>query len=585
MVYIDLMDNGSLSAAPRLPLDGLRHDPRITELGADYYSVVPPTPVPEPHLVAFNPDAAALIDLDPAEAARPEFVEAMAGNRPLSGGLSLSLLYAGHQFGVFVPQLGDGRAILVGQVRNSRGELWELQLKGAGKTPYSRFGDGRAVLRSTIREYLCGEAMHGLGIPTTRALCIVGSPEPVQRETVETAAILCRMAPSHLRFGNFEVFYYRNQHDKLAPLADHIIRTYFGSRPWAAPTKEGTAAAAHGRDPQDPVGAAHGRDETRDTPVGAAHGRDEIRDTPVGAAHGRDEIPDTAVGAAHGRDPQNPVGAAHGRDVYRAFLTEVVERTARLIAQWQAVGFCHGVMNTDNMSILGLTLDYGPYGFLDAFDADFICNHSDEGGRYAYDQQPGIGHWNCSRLLQATLPLLHETPEEAVKIAYAILERYGAVFTEAMRGHWRAKLGLAEARDEDPALINELLAILDRSKADFTTVFRLLAEVTAGHATVRDHVADLAAFDGWLAKYRQRLALEGSDDAARRARMNRVNPKYVLRNHLAQAAIDQARAGDFSGIERLRLLLARPFDEQPGMEQYARPPPPDAARIEVSCSS
>ncbi|MGQ0586269.1 MAG: protein adenylyltransferase SelO, partial [Gammaproteobacteria bacterium] len=364
-------------------LDRLAHDPRLGALGgpppasaggSEYFSVVPPTPLPDPKLVAFNPDAAALIDLDPAQAGQPQFAQVMAGNAPLPGGSQISMLYAGHQFGVFVPQLGDGRAILVGQVRNARGELWELQLKGAGKTPYSRFGDGRAVLRSTIREYLCGEAMHGLGIPTTRALCIVGSSEPVQRETVETAAVLCRMAPSHLRFGNFEVFYYRGEHEKLAPLADHVIENYF---PRIAP-----------------------------------------------------------------------------RD-YRAWLIDVVERTARLMAQWQAAGFCHGVMNTDNFSILGLTLDYGPYGFMEEFEAHYICNHTDETGRYAYDQQPGVGHWNCSRLLQATLPLLDPVPEKAIEIAYEILERYGSVFVTEHLRLLRAKLGLLEARDTDAELLND----------------------------------------------------------------------------------------------------------------------------------
>jgi hypothetical protein len=446
----------------------------------------------------------------------------MAGNAPLPGGMTLSMLYSGHQFGVYVPQLGDGRAILVGQVRNERGELWELQLKGAGKTPYSRFGDGRAVLRSTVREYLCGEAMAGLGIPTTRALCIVGSNEPVQRETVETAAVLCRMAPSHLRFGNFEVFYYRGEHDKLAPLADHVIDNYFPDlvAPEGAPTSK----------------------------------------------------VDAVVGAPLRRDR---------RDLYRAWLSEVVERTARLMAQWQAVGFCHGVMNTDNMSILGLTLDYGPYGFMEAFESHWICNHSDETGRYAYDQQPGIGHWNCSRLLQATLPLLHEEPEKAIEIAYAILERYGQAFVAGNLARWRAKLGLREVREKDPELINALLQVLERSRADFTTVFRALADPAAA----RDQVADVAGFDRWLEDYRVRLAAEQSDDLERAARMNRVNPKYVLRNHLAQAAIEKAQAGDFAEIETLRRLLARPFDEQPGMERYAALPPAEAQRVEVSCSS
>jgi serine/tyrosine/threonine adenylyltransferase len=478
----------------------MKHDPRILGLGDEYFSVVPPTPLPEPRLVAFNPAAAALVDLDPAEAQRPDFTQVMAGNAPLPGGMNLSLLYSGHQFGVYVPQLGDGRAILIGQVRNAAGDLWELQLKGAGKTPYSRFGDGRAVLRSTIREYLCGEAMAGLGIPTTRALCIVGSPAPVQRETVESAAVLCRMAPSHLRFGNFEVFYYRGQHDKLAPLADYVIANYF---PTIAPGD------------------------------------------------------------------------------YRAWVAEVVDRTARLIAQWQAVGFCHGVMNTDNMSILGLTLDYGPYGFMEQFEAHYICNHSDDSGRYAYDQQPGIGHWNCSRLLQATLPLLDENPEKAIEVAYGILERYGAVFVAQNLALWRAKLGLRTEQDKDPELVNGLLTILDRSRADFTTVFRTLADPLAA----RDHILDVAAYDRWLEDYRARLAGEQSEDAERAARMKLVNPRYVLRNHLAQAAIEKAQAGDFAEIETLRRLLERPFDEQPGLERYAAPPPADAARIEVSCSS
>jgi uncharacterized protein YdiU (UPF0061 family) len=492
----------------------LAHDPRITALGEDYYSIVPPTPLSAPQLVAFNPDAAALIDLDPAQAQRPEFTQVMAGNAPLPGGMNIATLYAGHQFGVLVPQLGDGRAILIGQVRNARGELWELQLKGAGKTPYSRFGDGRAVLRSTIREYLCGEALHALGIPTTRALCITGSPEPVQRETVETAAVLCRMAQSHLRFGHFEVFYYRNQHDKLGPLADHVIENYF---PGIGPSPDPSPQAAPGQ---------------------------------------------------------------RGK-IYAAWLTEVVERTARLMAQWQAVGFCHGVMNSDNFSILGLTIDYGPYGFMEEFDADWICNHSDESGRYAYDQQPAIGHWNCSRLLQATLPLLAPEPEAAIEVAYGILEAYGQAFVRENVARWRAKLGLREGRDSDPELVNTFLALLDRSKADFTTVFRLLPDP----AKARDHILDVAAYDRWLEDYRARLAAESSDDAARAAAMNRVNPRYVLRSHLVQSAIEQAQAGHFGEIEALRQLLRRPFDEQPGMERYAAPAPPGTTKVEVSCSS
>jgi uncharacterized protein YdiU (UPF0061 family) len=267
----------------------------------------------------------------------------------------------------------------------------------------------------------------------------------------------------------------------------------------------------------------------------------------------------------------------------------VAERTARLIAQWQAVGWCHGVMNTDNMSITGQTLDYGPYGFIDAFEAHHICNHSDEAGRYAYDQQPAVGHWNVSRLLQATLPLLHAEAEKAVELAYSILESYGRAFVEENVKQWRAKLGLRDAQDTDPELVNPLLNLLDRSRADFTNTFRRLALIRAGTDApaheVSDHIADVAAFDAWVAVYRARLRQEQSDDVERATRMNRVNPKYVLRNHLAQGAIEKAQGGDYAEIETLRVLLSRPFDEQPQLERYAAPPPADATRIEVSCSS
>jgi uncharacterized protein YdiU (UPF0061 family) len=457
--------------------------------------------------VHFNTEAAALVDLDANAGQDPQFVEAMAGNRQLARGEYLSAVYAGHQFGVFVPQLGDGRAILIGQVRNARGQPWDLQLKGAGKTPYSRFGDGRAVLRSTIREYLCGEAMHHLGIPSTRALCIIGSPQPVQRETIETAAIVCRMAPTHVRFGNFELFYYRGEPDKLAPLADHVMAAHY-------PHLE----------PKD----------------------------------------------------------------YAAWLTEIVERTARLMAHWQSVAFCHGVMNTDNMSILGLTLDYGPYGFIDGFNAEHICNHTDEAGRYAYDQQPMVGHWNCSRLLQATLPMLAETPEKAVEVGTSILEKYAPAYTEAVVGLWRAKLGLREAREADRDLVNKFLSILHRGRADFTQSFRRLATIDTmsdAPTPMRDHIADLEAFDSWVAEYRTRLRAEQSDDAARAAAMNSVNPKYILRNHLVQAAIEKAQSGEYNEIDRLMRLLRRPFDEQPEFEPYAAGPPPGSVPIEVSCSS
>jgi uncharacterized protein YdiU (UPF0061 family) len=472
-----------------------------------FHSRLAPTPFTQPpYLVSFNAAAAALIDLDPNEAARPEFVDYFSGRRLLPGSDPLAMLYSGHQFGHYVPRLGDGRAILMGEVRNRQGEKWDLHLKGAGQTPYSRDGDGRAVLRSTIREYLCGEAMHGLGIPTTRGLCIVGSEEEVLREEgVETGAMLVRLAPSHVRFGSFEVFYYRELYDQLARLADYVIAGHF------------------------------------------------------------------------------PHLAGAG-DRYARFLTQVVVRTAHLMAKWQAVGFAHGVMNTDNMSILGVTLDYGPFGFLDDYNPGFICNHSDHGGRYAFHRQPDIGLWNLHALAQALLPLM--TEEQAREALAAYEPALVAHYTDLMR----QKLGLEEWRPEDGDLLTGLLEILQANQVDYTNAFRALGGVQSDPASasesLRDLFLDRTAFDAWAVRYRERLRSEGSRDAERKQRMARVNPKYVLRNYLVQAAIAQAtEKRDFAEIDRLLDLLRDPFAERPDMEQYAAPPPDWGRRIVVSCSS
>jgi uncharacterized protein YdiU (UPF0061 family) len=484
-------------------LEALNFDPGYGRLPPVFYSRVEPTPLADPYLVSFNDDAASLIDLDPAEAKRERFLAVMAGNAPLDGSEPLAMLYSGHQFGTYVPQLGDGRAIQIGEVVNDRGERWSLQLKGSGQTPYSRMADGRAVLRSTIREYLCSEAMHALGTPTTRALCIVGADEPVYRETVETAAVILRLAPSHVRFGSFEVFYYRQQHEHLRLLADHVIDAFF---PWL-----------------------------------------------------------------HG-----------ATDGYQRFLVEVVERTARLIARWQAVGFSHGVMNTDNMSILGLTLDYGPFGFMERFDYGYICNHSDTQGRYSYGNQPHIGIWNLACLAQALTPLI------PVEQCNAALQRYEPTYVEEYSALMRAKLGLTTAEPEDPQLVLALLEIMGKSGADYTILFRSLGQFRSGtpNVPIRDQFIDRVAFDAWCERYASRLLREPGDDAGREHRMNRVNPKYVLRNYLAQIAIDRATEHkDYSEIDRLLRLLQRPFDEQPGMASYAAPPPEWAQQIHVSCSS
>ena len=486
-------------------LETLSFDNTYARLPQAFYARLNPTPFSAPpHLVHANPVAAELIDLDPEQFARPEFAALFGGSALAPGMEPLTMLYSGHQFGVYVPQLGDGRAILLGEATNQLGERWDLHLKGAGLTPFSRDGDGRAVLRSTIREYLCCAAMQGLGIPTTQALCLVGSDDKVYREQIETAAMLVRMAPSHIRFGTFEVFYYRKQHEHLKTLADYVIEQHF----------------------------------------------------------------------PHLRE----VG-----DKYARFFSEVVERTAKLIAQWQAVGWAHGVMNTDNMSILGLTLDYGPYGFMDDYDAGFICNHSDHNGRYAFNQQPYIGLWNVSCLAQALLPLAEK---DALK---AGLDAYTPRFEREYLQRMQAKLGFAEQKPEDDELIRDFLGLLQGSHADYTIVFRELGAFStaagASNDRLREHFLNPDRFDGWAVRYRDRLRIENSHDGERCDRMNRVNPQYVLRNYLAQTAIEKAQHKDFSEIDRLFTLLQDPFTDQPGMEPYALPPPNWGKHLSVSCSS
>ncbi len=507
------------SGGVALPLPALQHgimsiriepESRFASLGKDFYSRVRPEPLSDPYLVSLNTALAAKFGQDENTLARQSMVEILSGSRLPPGADPLAMLYAGHQFGHFVPQLGDGRALLLGDIRDEKGKLWELQLKGAGITPYSRSGDGRAVLRSSIREYLCSEAMHGLGIPTTRALCITGSDEEVYREQIETAAVLVRMAPSHIRFGSFEVFYYRNQHDRLQQLADHLLVHHF------------------------------------------AHLREDVRP-------------------------------------HLAMFSEVVKSTAQLIAQWQLVGFAHGVMNTDNMSLLGLTLDYGPYGFLDSYDPEYICNHSDHEGRYAFSKQPSIGQWNLTCLAQAMLPVFDEEPETAVELAQEALDTYEPILVQAYADGMRAKLGLMEKRQEDHALVTDLLQKMQVNQVDYTRFFRALAEYRgeekATSCVAADEFVDREAFYAWAKDYTRRLGQENSQDEKRAMAMRRVNPKYVLRNYLAQTAIEKALVKDFSEIDRLLQLLSYPFDEQPEHEHYAALPPDWSKKISVSCSS
>jgi serine/tyrosine/threonine adenylyltransferase len=463
-----------------------------------------PTPLPAPYFVAASAKAAALVGIDQAALPNEDFVAVFTGNRVAARSQPLAAVYSGHQFGVWAGQLGDGRAILLGELDSPQGPM-ELQLKGAGLTPYSRMGDGRAVLRSSIREFLCSEAMAGLGIPTTRALVVTGSQQGVARETIETAAVVTRMAPTFVRFGSFEHWYYRDKPEELRTLADYVIKAFYPA----------------------------------------------------------------LLGA------DNP---------YKALLEEVTRRTAHLIAQWQAVGFMHGVMNTDNMSILGLTLDYGPFGFMEAFNPDHVCNHTDQHGRYSYANQPAVGHWNCYALGNALLPLIGE-----VEDAQQALDVYQGEFARRIDALFRAKLGLATQRGSDRALLDDMFKLMQDNHVDFTLFFRRLGELRIDapehDEPVRDLMLHRPAFDAWAARYRDRLREENSVDAERRARMMGTNPKYVLRNYLAQVAIERAQSGDFNEVHKLLSVLERPFDDQPENESYAALPPDWASHLEVSCSS
>jgi len=474
----------------------------LQRLGPGFGTELQPQPVPAPHWVAQSRSLAhalGLADWLGSSAA----LAMLSGAQVASGAMPHASVYAGHQFGVWAGQLGDGRALMLGEIDTPAGPM-EIQLKGSGLTPYSRMGDGRAVLRSSIREFLGSEAMHALGIPTTRALAVIGSPLPVRRETMETAAVVTRVAPSFLRFGHFEHFaHIANDPAALQRLLKATIARYF-------PALQGHAQPA------------------------------------------------------------------------AALLGEVALRTARLIALWQAVGFCHGVMNTDNMSLLGLTIDYGPFGFLDAFDPGHVCNHSDDQGRYAYARQPAVAFWNLHALAQALLPAVDGPPEAASELLLAALEPYKAEYAGAMLAAFRAKLGLAGADAGDQTLIDDLLRLMAADRADFTITFRRLAE---SDNTTRDVFVDREAFDAWARRWRDRLAIEARDGAERAAAMKRTNPKFVLRNHLAQAAIERAQQGDFSEVLRLLQVLERPFDEQPEYAAYADHPPASAQHIEVSCSS
>ena len=500
-----------------LPADPVRENARRQVAGA-CYSLVSPVQVSRPDLVACSREAAELLDLSEEACASPEFLEVFSGNGIVPGMQPFAMCYGGHQFGHWAGQLGDGRAINLGEIINAQGLRWVLQLKGAGPTPYSRTADGLAVLRSSVREFLCSEAMFHLGIPTTRALSLILTGDLVERDMFydghpqdEPGAVVCRLSPSFIRFGNFEIFAAREEHGLLRQLADYTIRTDF----------------------------------------------------------------------AHLGEPS--------AGVYGRWFAEICGRTAELMVHWMRVGFVHGVMNTDNMSILGLTIDYGPYGWLENFDPGWTPNTTDAAGRrYCFGNQPHIAQWNLVQLANALYPLIGaaEPLEEG-------LARYNQVFQQGWREMIAGKLGLAsfEPATDDP-LVSELFGLLQALEMDMTIFFRNLArfEMTQSEE-IPSFLLDAcysppgqeacARLSSWLAGYGQRLQRDALPD--RRQRMNRVNPKYVLRNYLAQLAIDKAAQGDFSGVRDLLEVLRHPYDEQPEAEGYASRRP-DWARNRAGCS-
>jgi uncharacterized protein YdiU (UPF0061 family) len=526
-------DNRTLRS---LPVDPSAEN-RTRQVHGACFSRVTPTPVRAPKTLAVAADVAEMLGLAKDFVQSQQFAEVFAGNQLLPGMEPVAACYGGHQFGNWAGQLGDGRAISLGELVNPRGEHWELQLKGAGPTPYSRRADGRAVMRSSVREFLCSEAMHHLGIPTTRALSLVGTGEAVLRDILydghpreEPGAVVCRVAPSFLRFGNFELPASRDDVATLKALADFTIRTYF------------------------------------------------------------------------------PELGEPSRDVYVAWLKEVARRTAEMVAQWMSVGFVHGVMNTDNMSILGLTIDYGPYGFLDDYAPDWTPNITDaQGRRYRYASQPRVALWNIVCLANAVYPLVEDV---------AALESVMPVFSEtleALRARSVAgKLGFERlndaeispsgaARVPDARLVDDLQDLLAAVETDMTLFYRHLADVPVSAIGDDNDVVRLAplevafyepaavgpghraALAAWLNRYAARVREDGTPDAERKRRMNLVNPKFVLRNYVAQLAIDRAEQGDGSVVQELLEVLRRPFDEQPGKERFAEKRP-EWARNRPGCS-
>jgi uncharacterized protein YdiU (UPF0061 family) len=476
----------------------------------NFFARVAPTPVASPRLIKLNRPLAIHLGLDPDRLSSPEGAEILAGKRIPEGADPIAMAYAGHQFGHFVPQLGDGRAILLGEVIDADGIRRDIQLKGSGPTPFSRRGDGRAALGPVLREYIVSEAMAALGIPTTRSLAAVITGESVMRETPLPGAVLTRVASSHIRVGTFQYFAARGDTEGVRRLADHVIARHY---------------------------------------------------------------PD----------------AASAERPYHALLEGVIARQAQLVARWLLVGFIHGVMNTDNTSISGETIDYGPCAFMDHYDPAMVFSSIDEQGRYAYANQPRIALWNLTRLAECLLPLFSDQQDKAIEEAQIVLGDFAEKFTAAYQAGLREKLGLFTARDGDEALAQDLLDAMAKSQADFTLTFRRLSEAAQGHAgdaEVRPLFADPTAYDDWVVRWRQRIGDEPQDPAARQAAMRSVNPAFIPRNHRVEAVIEAAvNRDDYAPFEELLTVLSKPFEDQPALSAYAEPPEPHQRVLQTFCGT
>lgn len=479
-----------------------------------FYVRVNPTPVPDPTLIRINRKLARHLGLDPDYLASPVGVEILAGNRVHEGSEPLAMAYAGQQFGRMVPRLGDGRALLLGEVIDADGIRRDIQLKGSGRTPFSRSGDGRAWIGPVLREYLVSEAMAALNIPTTRALAAVATGETIFRDRSVPGAVITRVASSHIRVGTFQYFALRKDVPALEALADHVIDRHF---------------------------------------------------------------PDA-------RESPNP---------YLRLLEDVVASQAMLIAKWMAVGFIHGVMNTDNMLLSGETIDYGPCAFMDAYDPGIVYSSIDLRGRYAYQNQPGIGRWNLASLATTLLPLIDPDIDKAVEAAESAVNAFGERFKCAWSSEFRAKLGLETERPGDADLAMDLLERMAASSADFTLTFRRLSRLSRevrsenpkADAAVRNLFDDKTLFDAWAKRWRARLACEERDDFSRQSAMLAANPAYIPRNHRIEQVISAALEGDLAPFGKLADILSRPFDDQPDNADYQFPPKPEEVVHRTFCGT